>query len=1228
DKCKTFVSDLHNPTGFEFWNGGVLVAMAPDILFLKDTDGDDKADVRVRVVSGIDSADTHHTSSSFTLDPGGALYFQEGTFHHTQVETPYGPPERCVNAGVFRYDPRRQKFEVYVTYGFANPHGHVFDRWGQDFIHDGTGAVPYHGALFSGHLDFPAKHGRPPTLYKQRTRPCPGTEILSSAHFPAEIQDNLLVANVIGFQGILQYKINDKGSSFEGVEVEPIVSSTDPSFRPADLEVGPDGALYFTDWQNPIIGHMQHNLRDPSRDRKHGRVYRVTYKGRDLAKPVTIAGAPIDNVLDVLKNPDNRVRYRARIELSGRKTGDVIPAVKKWLGMLDAKDPNYQHHLLEALWVHQHHNVVDVDLLKRLLGSPDFRARAAATRVLCYWRESVPEALVLLKKQAADAHPRVRLEAVRAASFFKEPEAIEIPLISAEHPSDIYLDFTRGETMKALDPVVKAALAKGQTIHFTSDVGARYFLKNLSTEEILKMKRSRAVYLELLFRKGVRDELRREALAGLASDEKKKPIDVLVDAIRGQDELKSAQDESVVFDLVRLLTDRPAEELKGVRGELEKMAKSAQLPVTRQLGFAALIAADGSIDKAWATGVKSVAALHDLVGAMSLVRDPGLRAALYPKVAPLLDQLPDGLGSAEPNKKGTLGRFVRIELEGRRTLTLAEVEVLSGGRNVARAGKATQKNMAHNGPASNAIDGNKNGSYGGGGQTHTQENTPNPWWEVDLGAELPIDAIRIFNRTDGSLGKRLDNFTLKVLDQRRQEVFVQKNNPAPAEQVEFKLAGGGPESTIRRQAMLALTTVRGQEAATFKSLAKFVRDDVDRHAAIRALQRIPTKDWPAEEARPLLDSITGYVRKLPANERTTPAALDAMQLAYALTPLLPVEEARKARRDLGELGVRILRLGTLVDQMLYDKERLIVQAGKPVEIIFENNDLMPHNLVLLQPGSLEEVGLLGEASATDPGALARQFIPKSNKVLLASKLLQPRDVQQLSFTAPKKAGVYPYVCTYPGHWRRMFGALYVVEDLEEYLAGPEAYLAKHPLPIADELLKFNRPRKEWKFEELAGLVEKLEHGRSFANGKQIFSVASCVACHKLNGVGSEFGPDLTKPDPKLKSADILREIVEPSHRINEKFQTFIIETNAGKIHTGLILDEAGDAVKLIENPLAKAAPIVIKKSDIASRTKSPTSIMPKGLLDKLTQEEILDLVAYVLAKGDPKNMLFHGHHDH
>ena len=280
DKQTVFADNLHCPTGFEFANGGVLVAQAPDLMFLKDTDGDDKADVRTRVLSGLDSADTHHTSNSFQLDPGGALYFQEGTFHHSQVETPYGAPVRLANAGVFRYEPKSQKFDVYVSYGFANPHGHAFDFWGQDIVVDGTGSNPYHGALFSGHVDFPNKHGNPPQVYKQRTRPCPGLEFLSSANFPEDYQGNLLVGNVIGFQGILRYKVEPKQSSLGATELEPIVSSTDPNFRPSDLEMGPDGAIYFLDWQNPIIGHMQHNLRDPSRDRAHGRIYRVAYEGR------------------------------------------------------------------------------------------------------------------------------------------------------------------------------------------------------------------------------------------------------------------------------------------------------------------------------------------------------------------------------------------------------------------------------------------------------------------------------------------------------------------------------------------------------------------------------------------------------------------------------------------------------------------------------------------------------------------------------------------------------------------------------------------------------------------------------------------------------------------------------------------------------------------------------------------------------------------------------------
>ncbi|MGH9678272.1 MAG: plastocyanin/azurin family copper-binding protein, partial [Candidatus Acidiferrum sp.] len=322
-----------------------------------------------------------------------------------------------------------------------------------------------------------------------------------------------------------------------------------------------------------------------------------------------------------------------------------------------------------------------------------------------------------------------------------------------------------------------------------------------------------------------------------------------------------------------------------------------------------------------------------------------------------------------------------------------------------------------------------------------------------------------------------------------------------------------------------------------------------------------------------------------------------MQLADGLAGLLAPAAAKLARKELGDLGVRIIRLATLPDQMLFDKERIAVKAGKPIEIQFENNDLMPHNFVLAQPGTLEEIGMMAESSATQPGALERHYVPGSAKILFSSRLLPPRGAQRLAFKAPAKPGVYPYICTYPGHWRRMFGALYVVADLEDYNADPEGYLAAHPLPIADLLLKFNRPRKEWKFEDLADSVAHLENGRSFGNAKQLFQVGACVACHKLNGVGNEIGPDLTKIDPKQqKPIEIWRDMVEPSFRINEKYQTAIIDTQAGKQIIGLIVEETPDHVKLLENPLAKTEPVLIMKSDIAERKKSPTSIMPKGLL--------------------------------
>ncbi len=462
DKVTTFLDGLNCPTGFQFYKDGVLVMQAPDLWFVRDTNGDGKADWKERVLMGMDSADSHHTANSMVLDPGGATYLSDGVFHRTQVETAMGPIHND-DGCIYRFEPRTGKFERYAPYGFANPHGRVFDYWGNDIITDATGNANYFAPAFSGHLDYPGKHKGLQEFWKRPSRPCAGTSIITSRHFPEEFQGNFLNCNVIGFQGIFRVKMTEEGSGLKGETIEDLVKGDNdkiPNFRPSAVGVAPDGSIYFCDWAKELIGHMQHHIRDPHRDKSHGRIYRMTYEGRPLLPPAKVDGQPIAKLLDLLQVPENDVRTRAKTELSKHDSAKVIAAVKKWTATLDPKDKDYEHHLTEALWVHQWHNVVDEELLKRLLRSPDHNARAAATRVLCYWRDRVNDPLALLEVQVKDEHPRVRLEAVRACSFFPTAKAAEVALAVLDKEADpnkpdYYIKYCLDETMKQLDKYMK-----------------------------------------------------------------------------------------------------------------------------------------------------------------------------------------------------------------------------------------------------------------------------------------------------------------------------------------------------------------------------------------------------------------------------------------------------------------------------------------------------------------------------------------------------------------------------------------------------------------------------------------------------------------------------------------------------------------------------------------------------------------------------------------------------
>lgn len=465
DKETVFADKLHLPIGFEFAPEGVYVSQEPNLMLLRDTNGDDKVDVREIVLGGFDSHDTHHAISAYAADPSGAFMMLEGVFLHSNIETPYGAV-RGVDGGFYRFSPQRTHLERTAQLSIPNPWGFAFDRWGQDFFLHTSGPSMNWVLPVSIKPTYGSKTPSTPDLIPKghAVRPTSGLEIVSSRHFPDEVQGDIMLCNAIGFLGIKQHQIQDEGTGWKTAFRHDLLKSSDGNFRPGDLEFAPDGSLYVIDWHNVLIGHMQHNARDPLRDHVHGRVYRITYPSRPLVRPAAVEGAPIATLLENLKLHEDRTRYRTRRELRSRPTAEVLAAVKAWVAQLDKADPNYEHHRLEALWVTWGLNQVDDALLREVLASPDFHARAAAVRVIRYNHHRLPDYATLLQKAAADEHGRVRLEAIVAGSWLPDiGVAKNVVAIAASLPLD---DWSKNAAKTASDRL--AGLAEKQVADFKS----------------------------------------------------------------------------------------------------------------------------------------------------------------------------------------------------------------------------------------------------------------------------------------------------------------------------------------------------------------------------------------------------------------------------------------------------------------------------------------------------------------------------------------------------------------------------------------------------------------------------------------------------------------------------------------------------------------------------------------------------------------------------------------
>ncbi len=410
---------------------------------------------------------------------------------------------------------------------------------------------------------------------------------------------------------------------------------------------------------------------------------------------------------------------------------------------------------------------------------------------------------------------------------------------------------------------------------------------------------------------------------------------------------------------------------------------------------------------------------------------------------------------------------------------------------------------------------------------------------------------------------------------------------------------------IQQAALTALATIDVGAERTFGAAAERISHTELQPAAVKTLLSVPVAARDSAKSRELITWLVDFAEQTPAAQRTSDSFLDAMELVDQLLASAPSELAKTYRARLRETVVRVVRTHTVEEEMRYDIPFFAVEAGRPVQVVLINDDMMPHNLVFTTPGALQEVADAGLEVGPTGGLDGKQYIPHSEKVLQATDMVAAREQAVLTFTAPEQPGEYPYVCTFPRHWMRMYGVMVVVADLDAW--------QKNPVEPKDPIGSNRHFVQSWTIDDFQSDLPSGLRGRVNSIGEKLFVEATCAQCHKLGTVGvGNVGPDLSEAFARSKGdpAAVLREIIDPSHRIDDKYAVHIVLTLDGQTISGLIVEDTKDSLSIMENPEAKE-PRVIPKEEIDEMQKTSNSMMPKGLLDRYSKDEILEILAYI-----------------
>ena len=402
----------------------------------------------------------------------------------------------------------------------------------------------------------------------------------------------------------------------------------------------------------------------------------------------------------------------------------------------------------------------------------------------------------------------------------------------------------------------------------------------------------------------------------------------------------------------------------------------------------------------------------------------------------------------------------------------------------------------------------------------------------------------------------------------------------------LRTAAADSSGHVRMEAVLAASWLGTQ--AAFDAVLESLRHPYDEHleyAIICSLESESLKRFWQAEPPPSVASLLDRRRR---RER--------------------IRRPKRTRRDVKfdrQPNLKQIDIGCIPERMQYTVRQFIVRPGQPVKLTLTNPDATDHNLVITKPGALAEVGMAANEMARDPRNAVSDFIPRSKRDLILhfAPMIGPNRstrIHVLRFKAPSEPGIYPYVCTFPGHWVVMNGMMVVARSDAE----------------AEQLIAGAVPKviRRWKLVDFPRVEVRTDEATVMA-GMQAFAKARCNQCHVLAGHGVNLGPDLSDVVKRFKGRKLLQQILEPSAEIHKDFQTHQFLLDDGRVVSGVIMKETPTAYHVVTNLLLPETVTLVKKSSVEERRTSTISAMPEQMLDVLTREEILALLGFLESGG-------------